>query len=293
MPIGQFGWPGRPASNPRARTGDARSKGGHHRDVQQGAARSLAGTRGGRWGRCCRTERRRGSRHSATTQMAPAGRDAALPVACLGRDHAAHAALHCRGYADLRRQRVPRCARCRASCGSIRSPMPSWQISLALVPIDRVFRAPSRGWRRRRRSGSCSGCCWSMWRTGGEHIPQRRRCATVLGLPCLALIPACRRALKGATSRTMSRSGRIRRWRNSFAHCVPACRCDRPAAHRRGDGGAPEEGKTTIPGAARLAAMNGERVIVLDCDIRHPSVRSTPGIQGWSTTCGSGPRWPK
>ncbi len=106
MPIGQFGWPGRPASNPRARTGDARSKGGNHRDLHQGAARSLAGTRGGRWGRCCRTERRRGSRHSATTQMAPAGCDAALPVACLGRDHTAHAALHRRGYADLRRERV-------------------------------------------------------------------------------------------------------------------------------------------------------------------------------------------
>ena len=34
----------------------------------------------------------------------------------------------------------------------------------------------------------------------------------------------------------------------------------------------PKEGKTTVTQAlGRLAAMNGERVIVLDCDLRHPS----------------------
>ena len=74
------------------------------------------------------------------------------------------------------------------------------EISLALIPAGRASRAPGRGWRRRRRSGSCSGCCWSMcansptarFRSGDDV-------RTVLGLPCLALIPRIsRRALKGS-----------------------------------------------------------------------------------------------
>jgi polysaccharide biosynthesis transport protein len=44
----------------------------------------------------------------------------------------------------------------------------------------------------------------------------------------------------------------------------------------------PKEGKTTVTKAlGRLAAMNGERVIMVDCDIRHPSATANthrPGL---------------
>ena len=44
-----------------------------------------------------------------------------------------------------------------------------------------------------------------------------------------------------------------------------------PATHHRGDGRAIEEGKTTSRALGRLAAMNGEHVVIVDCDIRQPS----------------------
>ena len=43
----------------------------------------------------------------------------------------------------------------------------------------------------------------------------------------------------------------------------------------------PQEGKTTVTKAlGRLAAMNGERVIMVDCDIRHPSPTANPHLPG-------------
>ncbi len=97
---------------------------------------------------------------------------------------------------------------------------------------------------------------------------------TVLGLPCLALIPRMsRRALKGASIEEHA----ARKPHSALAEQLRALRAglslwpDRPriiavTAAR------PKEGKTTVTRAlGRLAAMNGEHVIVLDCDIRHPS----------------------
>jgi capsular exopolysaccharide synthesis family protein len=97
---------------------------------------------------------------------------------------------------------------------------------------------------------------------------------TVLGLKCLALIPRLsRRALQGASIEEHA----ARRPHSALAEQLRALRAglslwpDRPriiavTAAR------PQEGKTTVTRAlGRLAAMNGEHVIVLDCDIRNPS----------------------
>jgi capsular exopolysaccharide synthesis family protein len=112
---------------------------------------------------------------------------------------------------------------------------------------------------------------------GGDDV------RTVLGLPCLALIPAIsRRALKGASVEDHA----AHRPHSALAEQLRALRAglslwpDRPhviavTAARSA------EGKTTVTRAlARLAAMNGERVIVLDCDIRAASFRGHPGQPG-------------
>ncbi len=102
---------------------------------------------------------------------------------------------------------------------------------------------------------------------------------TVLGLPCLALIPRLSRpTLKGASIEEYA----ARKPHSALAEQLRALRAglslwpDRPriiavTAAR------PKEGKTTVTRAlGRLAAMNGEHVIVLDCDIRHPSFSGHP-----------------
>jgi polysaccharide biosynthesis transport protein len=106
---------------------------------------------------------------------------------------------------------------------------------------------------------------------------------TVLGLPCLALIPSVsRRVLKGASVADHA----AHRPNSALAEQLRALRAglslrpDRPhivaVTAARSD-----EGKTTISRAlARLAAMNGEHVIVLDCDIRNPSLRQHTGHSG-------------
>jgi capsular exopolysaccharide synthesis family protein len=97
---------------------------------------------------------------------------------------------------------------------------------------------------------------------------------SALNLPCLALIPrVTRRTLQGMSVEEYA----ARKPLSAFAEQLRALRAglslwpDRPrivavtAAH-------PKEGKTTVTRAlGRLAAMNGERVIVVDCDIRHQS----------------------
>ena len=106
---------------------------------------------------------------------------------------------------------------------------------------------------------------------------------TILGLPCLGLIPRMsRRALRGTTVEDYA----ARKPRSALAEQLRALRAglslwpDRPhiiavtAAH-------PQEGKTTVTKAlGRLAAMNGERVIMVDCDIRHPSPTANPHLPG-------------
>jgi polysaccharide biosynthesis transport protein len=97
---------------------------------------------------------------------------------------------------------------------------------------------------------------------------------TVLGLPCFALIPRMsRRALKGiaiddyAARKPYSvLAEQLRALRACLSLCPDRPRIIAVTAAR------PMEGKTTVTRAlGRLAAMNGERVIVIDCDIRHPS----------------------
>ena len=108
---------------------------------------------------------------------------------------------------------------------------------------------------------------------------------SVLGLPCLALLPCIpTRILKGNAVEDYA----ARKPHSALAEQIRALRAglslwpDRPrvvaisAAH-------PREGKTAVTRAlARLAAMNGERVVVLDCDFRRPShsqaAETKPGL---------------
>jgi capsular exopolysaccharide synthesis family protein len=103
---------------------------------------------------------------------------------------------------------------------------------------------------------------------------------SVLGLPCLALIPSIsRRTLGGVTVAEYAAhkplstlAEQLRALRASLLlspehpHCIAITAA------------APREGKTTLTFAlGRLAAMNGERVIVVDCNIRHPFGAETRG----------------
>jgi capsular exopolysaccharide synthesis family protein len=106
---------------------------------------------------------------------------------------------------------------------------------------------------------------------------------SVLGLRCLALIPRIpRRALNGDAVAEYA----VRKPNSVLAEQLRALRAglslwpDRPrivavtAARQK-------EGKTTVTQAlGRLAAINGERVIILDCDMRKPSVgrHAEPGL---------------
>jgi capsular exopolysaccharide synthesis family protein len=97
---------------------------------------------------------------------------------------------------------------------------------------------------------------------------------SVLGLPCLGLIPRISaRALNGASVADHA----ARKPRSALAEQLRALRAglslwpDRPriiavtAARSK-------EGKTTVTRAlGRLAALNGEHVVIVDCDIRQPS----------------------
>jgi capsular exopolysaccharide synthesis family protein len=102
---------------------------------------------------------------------------------------------------------------------------------------------------------------------------------TVLGLPCFALIPrVSRRTLKGiavedyaARKPYSALAEQLRALRAGLSLCPERPRSIAVTAAR------PKEGKTTVTRAlGRLAALNGERVIVVDCDIRHPSPDSNP-----------------
>jgi hypothetical protein len=108
-----------------------------------------------------------------------------------------------------------------------------------------------------------------------------------LGLPCLALVPRLRRGLLGRHSvddyvarKPLSpfteamRTLRAALWLGSDPPKVVLVSAARPG-----------EGKTTTAiSMARSAAMNGERVLLIDCDIRQPSVgrlfrtEGAPGI---------------
>ncbi len=97
---------------------------------------------------------------------------------------------------------------------------------------------------------------------------------TVLGLPCFALIPRVRRSALGHLSIDEYAA------RKPLSPLAEQLRSLRAGLSLRDDrpriiaitAALPAEGKTTVTLAlGRLAAMNGEHVIVLDCDIRQPS----------------------
>ncbi len=108
----------------------------------------------------------------------------------------------------------------------------------------------------------------------------------VLGLPCVGLIPAiARRSLRGMTIAEYA----ARRPLSPLAEQLRALRTSLLLAPERPrsiaiTAATPREGKTTLTHAlGRLAAMNGERVIVVDCDIQHPggvevSENAAPGL---------------
>jgi capsular exopolysaccharide synthesis family protein len=96
----------------------------------------------------------------------------------------------------------------------------------------------------------------------------------VLGLPCLALIPRIPpRALRRMTVADYATHKPL----STLAEQLRALRAGLSLApeHPRSiaiTAARPREGKTTVAAAlGRLAAMNGERVIVVDCDIQHPA----------------------
>ena len=98
---------------------------------------------------------------------------------------------------------------------------------------------------------------------------------TALGLPCLALIPRVRRRALGRMSIDEYAA------RKPLSPLAEQLRALRAGLSLRADrpriiavtAALPAEGKTTVTLAlGRLAAMNGERVIVVDCDIRESSL---------------------
>lgn len=108
---------------------------------------------------------------------------------------------------------------------------------------------------------------------------------TVLGLPCFALIPSIRRGL----GRAKVEDYVVRKPVSAFSESLRSLRaalwlgatppkCIVITAAR------PDEGKTTTAiTLGRTAALNGEKVVVIDCDIRQPSfdrILKTEGSQG-------------
>ncbi|WP_291297986.1 polysaccharide biosynthesis tyrosine autokinase [Elioraea sp.] len=108
---------------------------------------------------------------------------------------------------------------------------------------------------------------------------------TVLGLPCFALIPSIRRGL----GRAKVEDYVVRKPVSAFSESLRSLRaalwlgatppkCIVITAAR------PDEGKTTTAiTLGRTAALNGEKVMVIDCDIRQPSfdrILKTEGSQG-------------
>lgn len=97
---------------------------------------------------------------------------------------------------------------------------------------------------------------------------------TVLGVPCFALVPQIRRGLLG---RMRVEDYVARKPLSPFAESMRALRAGLwlGAEHPKViaiTAARPGEGKTmTAIALGRSAAMNGERVCVLDCDIRQPS----------------------
>ena len=107
-----------------------------------------------------------------------------------------------------------------------------------------------------------------------------------LGLPCLALVPTLRRGILG---RHRVEDYVARKPLSPFAEAMRTLRAalwlgSDPPKIVLVTAARPGEGKTTTALAlARSAAMNGERVLLVDCDIRQPAVGRllrTEGVPG-------------
>jgi len=98
---------------------------------------------------------------------------------------------------------------------------------------------------------------------------------SALGLPCLALVPTLRRGLLG---RHRPEDYVVRKPLSPFSESLRTLRAAlwlgaEPPRVVVITAARPGEGKTTTAVAlARSAAMNGERVLLIDCDIRQPSL---------------------
>ncbi len=97
---------------------------------------------------------------------------------------------------------------------------------------------------------------------------------SVLGLPCFALVPVVRARILG---RTRMEDYVVRKPMSPFSEQIRALRAGLwlDTAHPKVvaiTAARPAEAKTTTAMAlGRSSAMNGERVLVLDCDVRQPS----------------------
>lgn len=109
---------------------------------------------------------------------------------------------------------------------------------------------------------------------------------SALGLPCLALVPTLRRGILG---RHRVEDYVARKPLSPFAEAMRTLRASLwlgsdPPKIVLVTAARPGEGKTTTALAlARSAAMNGERVLLVDCDIRQPAVGRllrTEGVPG-------------
>lgn len=98
---------------------------------------------------------------------------------------------------------------------------------------------------------------------------------SALGLPCLALVPMLRR---GLAARQRPEDYVVRKPLSPFAESMRTLRAAlwlgaEPPRVIVVTAARPGEGKTTTAVAlARSAAMNGERVLLVDCDVRQPSL---------------------
>ncbi|WP_135468113.1 polysaccharide biosynthesis tyrosine autokinase [Crenalkalicoccus roseus] len=98
---------------------------------------------------------------------------------------------------------------------------------------------------------------------------------SALGLPCLALVPMLKRGLLG---RHRAEDYVVRKPLSPFAESMRTLRAAlwlgaEPPRVIVITAARPGEGKTTTAVAlARSAAMNGERVLLIDCDVRQPSL---------------------
>jgi capsular exopolysaccharide synthesis family protein len=98
---------------------------------------------------------------------------------------------------------------------------------------------------------------------------------SALGLPCLALVPMLKRGLLG---RHKAEDYVVRKPLSPFSESMRTLRASlwlgsEPPRVVVITAARPGEGKTTTSVAlARSAAMNGERVLLIDCDVRQPSL---------------------